>query len=705
VLAIARGRRLLALGLSFLAVASAWTFQPPPAAAQDDEAEAQPLDDATLQLFDLQRRLDEGDLADAPLGEYNEAVWAFTAFQSLRRGQYTRARELSAQILQKDPTSIPGNCLMGLVYHRSEGNLPKALFFLKKTRQLVEDGYGPVPTDEDVALWHSLVLVEQAMVSGEMGRHEDKLRYLEEHDALYRPALTADRGWPLMRLRRYDEARKAVEEALKLEEEPFQVASAMTALCAIEAEQHRRQQSYEACLAAAQYERDQADSGPTPFTNAAEASLGMLKMDEAEKLILEASQHFTSDSVSNPWLDLMHLYLGQGRTAEALDSVRRMVRWRNRQPPYMDEQNRSETELAGAIFLLVAGRAEEATRITGRALERPDRTGFTSSQPEQLIAAAAVVDSLAWRLAAERKAEQASWSSWKEALPLYPQVLAARWQSWLSARRATAQATHEDLLVTTLQPYMAGSIELPEWIKPEFYGALGPGVVEAALVKARKAEQLPGAEGYFLATEAELARLDGDAKRALERVEAALEQLPGAEKLLRARTAAVGAWAAFEQGRNTRAIELLDQVMQADPGTIRRLGVRLPVSISTTRTALAERAGHLLAGSPRFQTGGNGGFRLTVDGDRGEGNACLLGPGGNRFGCARVTARAGEDLESLAARLAEELHVAAFAPRLDLTQADLRSLDGSPTAAGGRASERLLSILPELAPDRPSGGH
>ena len=60
---------------------------------------------------------------------------------------------------------------------------------------------------------------------------------------------------------------------------------------------------------------------------------------------------------------------------------------------------------------------------------------------------------------------------------------------------------------------------------------------------------------------------------------------------------------------------------------------------------------------------------------------------------------AGDDM---ARCLAGEFHDVAFAPRLDLTQADLRSLDGSPTAAGGRSSERLRSVLSDLVGE--SGG-
>jgi len=50
-----------------------------------------------------------------------------------------------------------------------------------------------------------------------------------------------------------------------------------------------------------------------------------------------------------------------------------MFRWRHRQPAYMDEQNRAETDMTSAVFLLVAGRLGQAAELTERILARPDR--------------------------------------------------------------------------------------------------------------------------------------------------------------------------------------------------------------------------------------------------------------------------------------------------------------------------------------------
>ncbi len=74
-------------------------------------------------------------------------------------------------------------------------------------------------------------------------------------------------------------------------------------------------------------------------------------------------------------------------------------------------------------------------------------------------------------------------------------------------------------------------------------------------------------------------------------------------------------------------------------------------------------------------------------------SACLLGPYGSLISCARVEPRAGEERADTARRLARRFHDHAFAPRIDLTQSDLRSLDGSNAVASERGVERLRLVL------------
>ena len=537
---------------------------------------------------------------------------------------------------------------------------------------------------------------EIAYVSGEMGRHRDKIRYLKERDEVYDPPRPAELGWPLMRLRNYEAARQAALDGLASGQDD-QVATALTVLCAVEAELQDREKSYQSCKDAADHNNDNLLRNPTPLTNAAESALGLLRYHEAERYMLDASELFMVGTASNPWLDLTHLYLTEGRTSEALDSIRRMFDWRRRQPPFMDEQNRAETELTSAMFLIIAGRPLDATKITARTLERPDRTGFTSSEAEQMEAAAALMDRLAHRTAARWKEEEASWSPWRESLEARFAAARHHWRAWTSGRRAASLLVDHRILVATLRPYLAGSVEIPEWIEPEIIALLGSGPIEAGLEEGRRLDRdLPGAEGFFDAFASESALEDGHSKRALEAATRALETLPESEALLRARAAVLGARAAQDLGDLSRSMELYQLAMQLDPGTIRRLGAALPAVFYSAPNVVPETARRLLRSSPRFDESRGGGFQVRLEGSIEGASAFLLDPLGTVLTSARITPRAGEDETALARRLVQELHASAFAPRLDLTQADIRTLDGAPTAGGGRSREKMRQVLSGL---------
>ena len=222
-------------------------------------------------------------------------------------------------------------------------------------------------------------------------------------------------------------------------------------------------------------------------------------------------------------------------------------------------------------------------------------------------------------------------------------------------------------------------------------------MIEIALEQVAEKESLEAAAAYFKAYGAEAAFLAGRYAQALERVSEALDALPGSEVLLQARVAARGAQAALALGRQNEGMELLDRALQTDPGVVRRVGLALPVRLETDSSALGRTAAEALSESPRFrQTTRGTTFTARVSGDERSAEACLTGPKGTRIACTRATLRAGEQAEDLGRRLAYELQLEAFAPRLDLTQADLRSLDGSPTAAGARSHEKLNQVLRDV---------
>lgn len=630
----------------------------------------------------------DSDFEITALGDDREAA---SAYRLISEGRLLDAREAAEQILARKSDSYAGHYLLAYVLHHAEGNLAQALYHLREARRQFEREYSRAPSDDTPWRWHVWTLEELASVTGEMDMFEEQLKILDARDTGYDPDWVAERGWPLMRLHRYDEARRYIAKALR-GKDPDQISRAYTALGAIEYETGNREKSYEICKKLIEIDEARNAIDPVTYTNAASTAASLLIFDECERYCIKATKHYEYGTATNPWLDLVWLYVQEGRIAEALDAAREMFRWNDSQPPYIDEQTRAGIEWTSAMFLLVTGHAEEAAAVTGRVLARPDRTGFTSGESERGEAAVYVLDSIASSVAAERKSEQASWSNWWDAVKCRAAEMRYRVNAWRSARAAAAIVNDERLLLATLRPYMPGSIAAPEWLEPDLCRMLGAGVVLSSLERARAVESLKGAGPYFdaLAAEAAVMRSRGEEGLALAR--RAIDGLPQAETMLRARMSAVAGVGALDRGDLGGAAALFSRVLQTGAGFIRQMDIALPCRIVWSGGAVAEAAGKMFKKSPRFDERG-GGFTLQVGGTDSSGSAVLSGPSGEVLASVRIGPRAGESSKDAARRLVAELHEQAFAPRVDLTQADMRSLDGSTTATSSRNLNRLKGVV------------
>jgi hypothetical protein len=108
---------------------------------------------------------------------------------------------------------------------------------------------------------------------------------------------------------------------------------------------------------------------------------------------------------------------------------------------------------------------------------------------------------------------------------------------------------------------------------------------------------------------------------------------------------------------------------------------------------VAQEIGDALEGSPRLSVGGWG-LELRIETNADGPQACLVGPSLGELGCGTVTEppqaatapgdeEGGADREErVAVRIADDFHRRVFAPRVDLSQADIGSLDGA--NRGGR---------------------
>lgn len=617
---------------------------------------------------------------DLELGEPDPGLAASPeereAYELAAGGRHLKARSLAEALVARDPRSYVGHFTLALVQHYGEANFPRALYHADLALRAFEARWGAEPTTDAPWRWHARLLRELAAIHGDMEHHSEKLAYLARYNLLYEPDVVAERAWPLMKLGRFDEARAAAKAGAE-SDKPWERAVGLNALCAIEFEAGRDGESYEWCrLAMEDAVAEGTYASAVDFTNFAEASRSVFALDEAERVTLEATRQRTA-WYGNPWVDLGELYLREGRFAEALDALRRVPAYRADRPPHVRDSDRNEAGRALAQLYVLVGRPADALRHSTRALRLPDRRAHNSRDPAQDTAVAGLLDRMARRMLAELEVEQASAAPlWRRAQARLD-AMVARWQGWLSGRRVTRALADDDRLVGIFRIGTSRSAILPPWLVGELVDVAGAGVVREALRRARRLDGRERAPAYYDAFECEAALAQGDEERALELGRRALDALPPAEALLRARVHALVGAAALRRGDTPAACRAFDAAMQLDPGLFRRLGLALPVRFEAPRGPVARAVVDALGRSPRLDGDDASPFVVRATADAAGGRVCLLGHEGTVLGCGEATSESGDDADRLARRLVEAFHARVFAPRVDLSQADVSSLDGA----------------------------
>lgn len=584
--------------------------------------------------------------------------------------RFVRARELAEKVIEHNPRSYVGHFVLGFVQHYAEADFPRALYHHELALRLFERRHGREPALTGPWRWHTRLLIELAITHGDLEHHGDKIAFLRRYNDLYDPDLLAEQAWPLMKLGRFDEARVAARLGLEADD-PQETEVALNALCAVEFEAGNDGASYRACRRALEHGRSFPE-GPNAvdLTNFSEAARSLFKLDEAERVGLEATEAEIA-WYGNPWLELSELYTREARFTEALSALREVPAYRARRPPHVRDVDRNEARRALSAFLLVVGRADAAIEITDKALVTPDRRAHNSRDPSQDLAVVALLDRRARLVEAELLGEQTAARSLWESLPLWARAAQLRFEAWTSGRQCARLLADDARLVGTFRIGTARSGIMPPWLAGDLVEVLGAGVVREAVRRARARDRRPGAASYYDAFDAEAGLASGDGEGALRFAGRALDGLAPAEALLRARVQAVAAAAGGRAAQYESALEI-------DPGVIRRLGLALPVHIEAGGDEVAEAIVDAVESSPRFDVG-DAGLTVRVEADAAQARVCLLGESGSVLACAEEQSLASESPEAFATRVADRFHAAAFAPRIDLSQGDVNSLDGTNT--------------------------
>jgi tetratricopeptide (TPR) repeat protein len=610
----------------------------------------------------------------------------------LRRDKYIRARQQAERLLRHRPDSVIARYALAYVYHREEGNLPLALYHARlaeralpglATRQVERESNR---SELLVRHWHRRILLLQEVILGEMDRREEQLAVLERYDQLYTPSQNLRRIWPLMKLHRFEEAKQIAEKATLSEELETRI-SGYNGLLSIEFERERPEACFEAAMRGVR-----ATGGQSCILNlnGAEAAFAVFKFGEAERLALKSIQAPLKDCPDTAHQHLAQLYLLRADFGRAIDAIKQA---RDRPVP---RRLRQQFEMVMtswlARLLYTLGKFERSDDLLGRVLRAPDRVGLVSFSSE-LIETIYRLDryaTLAARL--ERARERASARSYFAALKVWGQAQRLALQAWVARRRAAALVAQHELVGSLLRPYIK---PLPPWQAPILAQVAGLSVVETTLEALQRREgRREGAQPYHIALMGQISYQRGDLSSALQLGKRALERLPQDEALLRARTAAWVADAAYRLGNAPLAQRHYDDVLQRWPTALRLLGLRLPVAVRSGTGEVASAVGERLLDSRRLERDTRGlGFVVDVERRGRRVEVCLGGPRGRRYACADQSARleADEDAEDRVVRIVDAFHETVFAPLIDLTQQDINSLDGS--AVRARADEVLEKVF------------
>lgn len=602
------------------------------------------------------------------------------ARQSLDAGKYTRAREQAQKILADEPGSFFATFTLASVHYRAEGNHARALFLMRRAKQLLLDSYGQKPTDPIAQKWHKDVLMEEHWILSEMDLREEQLALLEHYDSLYKPDRRVFRIWPLLKLGRFQEAREIAKELIYSDEEWIR-RRAYNGLMAIEDEARQRKESYEWGLRA--FEDSHGDKCIIA-SNLALAARRVFLLDESERYVKIAIKAKDGSCPTSPYNQLTNLYLAMGEYQKSLSSLESL----RKAPltPDLRVQNEMLIKSRFVELLHALGQFEEAQSRAKEVVAAPDRVGTTSASLENVRLGNAVLYWTVLTARLEQERERASARGLWDALEIYTRAQAIETARWETRRLALRLAAEQDLLVDIVRPNIT---DVNPWYAGGLAEMLGVGLVEKTIAEARRREvDYPDrTEAYFHAMEGEIAWRTGDYGRARERAQQALAGLPKLEVLVRRRVQAWLADSLFKLGDAAAAQAAFHEVLHGYPTVLRDLRIAVPAIRTHDDSALGRDLAERLGDSPRLAPGDIG-FEVHAGALDDGAELCLRGLGGFQYNCTQTKREEGKELAEAAL---DDFHAKAFAPKVELTQSDINSLDGRPVRVD--ADRALADIL------------
>ena len=626
-----------------------------------------------------------GPLWAAPPEESAAYSQANSAFYEQK---YALSRDLTEKLLKAEPDNYAALYLLGRIYHYGEGSIPRAYYCYSRARKLIEKQFDKPQASESQVLYGNL-LVDLGEAAQQLEHYQEAIQLIDLHDELY-PAdkHTARKGWPMLKMGRFDEARELM---LKLVDDPAHSSyrgHALNNLGNIEFESDNMQKSYDYFAKIVAEVQGSYDVDPVYWCNAGEACRDLLRYDECEKLLLESTRHFNPYTYSDPWGFLAELYAAESRMPEALEALKHMQAWRISGSAQVSQNKWAECYAHAGSVLLQMGYDAEALTILERLVRRQDRNSSIST-PATLVEARLVflyVQALQRNM--QRLREKLSYCSWKETPANLVKLVQMERQISRDRDKVANLVASNTGIDGFLQPFGARALDQPS-LSPASWDCFGPGAIIASAQRslASKKPEMEARRPYLMAILGEAYLHDWDAEQAQKYLEDALAQLPSAEVKLRNRCQAVLAKTLTQQGRRLEALHYVQALMDSDPSQLRACQLGLPIMIESDGGRAATQARNWLYNSPRCQRA-KGAFVLKLRGDVAQVEGELVSPDGTLAGSFKGEPRS--QSQDAARSFCEVFHAEAFAPIIDLSQSDIRSIDGSTGTTRPGALKDLL---------------
>lgn len=643
-----------------------------------------------------------------------------SAFDDVSHSHYIKARQSAEEFLKENPNSVAANYVLAYVFWNGEGNHIRAMQLLKKTIALFESKYCDpetgIPSDSGLQVWQQRIYKDLSDVYAELDMRPEELATHQKVADLYHAELGEDAVWSLIKLDRFDEARAIAEHSIN-GQDTFWADKAYNDLVALEDARHGHLEAMDASIRSVNYH---AGKSCVVLINHARGLALLLKLDEAIQYYLKSVGAKSRDCITSPYSGLSMIYLSDGKWQSAISALLK-ARKRNVEQRYKIQTEMQErSNMASILFEM--GFSERAYALMQTVVNAPSRLGYDSLLKGQMefsqYLSYFAITSDAYRRNSE------ALSVYRELNPLlYFGV--NRWiyslfkdkdkdiidrieelqkekknletKLWSANQKLFKYALNEKNLMSFLVPFYVMDTPLYYYAVSD---ALGNRTAEFMLEYEKsilKAEEIEMMHPVFDHMTAYFAWRDGNYEKAVQFAEQVERDLPKNLSLLLQQTRLIKADAYQKTGRRDEALKLFADIYRIYPAVFRHFDIRLPIRFDDTMNApvLKDAMEVMMSGSsPRFEYQPDAPFVISGSVFENMVQLCLSTTMGQRLACSSIDPKEyGGDSEKMPylAEIMNNFYHQAFAPKVDMSQQDLNSLDGSPVQiSADQALEKLL---------------